>query len=599
MAWQEIFRAKHLLPRGVFYIMICVLPRQTARGLVQPRLDDTGCFIKRLFPEQDKMKSFIAIIMSLLCACAGAKPNVIVIMTDDQLHSTMAYYGGNVLTPNIDELADSGMVFTQAYVSTTVCAPSRYTLLTGRYAGRNTSREFLRHFPAGAPLRIENVNMNMERDGMNLQTQLKLKGYVTGMVGKWHLGPHLNTLHNPSWQAFGFKPYTRDADPKTDVQANAAMRHNQRVLQKHLKTYGWDYAASLYVANLKELRNDALNTHNIDWTVKGALDFLDQVGDQPFFLYFSTTLHHGPDPGRLQNGKLVHSVDADPRNTGQGRLSKSLDVMPARADLKARVKTAGKPYRTAYCTWLDDAVGALRKKVRDMGKEKDTLIVYLSDHGVKRYGKTTLYQGGVHVPMIMNWPGQIAPGSKTDALVQNIDLAATFYDYAGVTLPSGYHMDGKSLRPILEGDADAQIHASLFFEMGYARAVMTRDTKYIAIRYPPNIQARIDRGEKFNGFTNRAQGIDERKALDFPYLVKNAHLGHFSSAQNPHYFELNQLYRIATDPMEDNNLLYDAEGRPRSKGQLSRTERAELEAMQNLLADHLRSFAGRPFGEFK
>jgi arylsulfatase A-like enzyme len=549
------------------------------------------------------MKCFIA-VLSLLCVSIsagsrGTAPNVIVIMTDDQLHNTMAYYGGDVLTPNIDSLAKSGLVFTNAYVSTTVCSPSRYTLLTGRYAGRNRSREFLRHFPVGDPLRVENVNVNMENDGMNLQTQLKRRGYATGMVGKWHLGPHLNTVHNPSWDNFGLKPYAQDADPSTDAQANAAMQHNQARLREHLKTFGWDYAASLYVANLKELRNDALNTHNIDWTVKGALDFLDQYGTQPFFLYFSTTLHHGPDPGRMQNGKLLHSVDADPRNTGQGHLSEPLDVLPSREDVKARVKRAGKAYRTAYCTWLDDAVGALRQKVRDLGKERDTLIVYLSDHGVKRYGKTTLYQGGVHVPMIMNWPGQIAPGSQTAALVQNIDLAATFYDYAGVALPEGYRIDGKSLRPILEGDTAAQIHRSLFFEMGYARGVMTRDTKYIAIRYPARIQARIDRGEKFNGFYNRAQGIDERQALDFPYLVKNSHLGHFSSAQNPHYFERDQLYDLSQDPSEANNVLYDASGAPKAESQLTDTERAKRRQMQNLLADYLRSFKGRPFGEFK
>ncbi len=531
---------------------------------------------------------------------AAPPPNVIVIMTDDQLHSTMAYYGGDVLTPNIDSLANTGMVFTNAYVSTTVCSPSRYTLLTGRYAGRNRSGEFLKHFPTGHMLRVENVNVNMETDGMNLQTQLKRRGYATGIVGKWHLGPHLNTVHNPSWTEFGFKAYAKDADPRTDTQANAAMQDNHSVLQAHLKkTYGWDYAASLYVANLKELRNDALNTHNIDWTVKGALDFLDAYGEQPFFLYFSTTLHHGPDPGSMRDDKLANSVDADPQYTGQGHLSQALTVLPSRANVKARVADADKRYNTAYCTWLDDAVGALRQKIRNLGKEKDTLIVYLSDHGVQRYGKTTLYQGGVHIPMIMNWKGRIKPGVRSDALVQNIDLAPTFYDYAGISLPSRYRMDGKSLRPILEGDINAQIHASLFFEMGYARGVMTRDTKYIAIRYPAQIQARIDRGEKFNGFYNRSQGIDERKALDFPYLVKNAHLGHFSSAQNPHYFELDQLYDLSEDPTEGNNTLYDAKGVSKPESQLTDTEKAKRKNMQDLLTDYLRSFAGRPFGEFK
>jgi len=546
----------------------------------------------------------LCLIHLFSCAASAASPpNIIVILTDDQLHDTIAYYGGNVLTPHIDSLAAGGMVFTQAYVSSSVCAPARYSLLTGRYAGRNTSREFLKHFPPGDSLRIDNVNVNMEQDGMNLQTLLKEKGYTTGIVGKWHLGPHLNAAHNPSWEQFGLREYARNADPHTDRDAHAAMSANHQVWCDHLRSFGWDYAASIYGANLKELRNDSLNTHNIDWTVAGALDFLDQVGNRPFFLYFSTTLHHGPDPGRVQNGKLVNSVDAAPRYTGEGYLAQAPDVLPSRENLKARVAQANKRYNTAYCSWLDDAVGVLRQKVRDLGKEEDTLIIYLSDHGIERYGKSTLYRGGVHIPMIMNWPGHIAPGSQTDALVQNIDLAATCYDYAGIALPSGYQIDGKSLRPLMEGDTEAEIHRSLFFEMGYARAVMTRDYKYIAIRYPPDVQAKIDRGEKFNGFYSPSQGIDERKTLDYPYLIRNSHLGHFSSQQNPHYFELDQLYHIAEDPAEENNLLYDAAGSPKSEdlparsGGLTPAEKAKCREMQELLSQHLQTFADRPFGE--
>ncbi len=135
--------------------------------------------------------------------------------------------------------------------------------------------------------------------------------------------------------------------------------------------------------------------------------------------------------------------------------------------------------------------------------------------------------------------------------------------------------DGISLKSIIETGI-GEAHTSLFGELGYSRAVKTKDWKYIAIRYPEDVQDKIDRGETFAGY----QG----EILDYPYLTQNSHLGHFAAANNPHYFELDQLYDLNADSAETVNVL---------------DQHPEVVAqMRELLSAYLQSFENRPFGEF-
>ena len=229
----------------------------------------------------------------------------------------------------------------------------------------------------------------------------------------------------------------------------------------------------------------------------------------------------------------------------------------------------------AWLRWIDTAIGALVAKLKEKGVYENTLIVVASDHGATRYGKTTIYETGVRVPLMMHWPNGIKPGLIYDDLVQNIDYAPTFLDLAGVRLTNEMEIDGSSLKPVLFG-GNLRIHDHLFFEIGFARGVMTKDWKYIAVRYDQNSLDKIAKGERFNSWG----GITTL----LPYYTRNSHLGYHACLTNPHYHEADQLFDLSQDPGERLNIYSPVA--PKAK------------EMAGLLEKKLSIFKNRPFGEF-
>jgi len=504
------------------------------------------------------------------CLTPFTRPNVVFIITDDQSWDSLGFMGGKVHTPRLDQMAKEGLWLTDFNVTSTVCSPSRYSFLTGRYAGRCEGERFMREHPPGDQTQVENIG-ELELERWNLAKVLQKNGYKTGFVGKSHLIRHdwlQGFRHGGS--AGPLATYPKDADPR-DPEINAMMQRNHKRWCEEIKKYGFDFADGVYAGNLKELECDALNVHNLDWTVSKAFKFLEESKDEPFFLYFSTTLHHGPAPWANQ-----FSLEADPRMTGEGFVAEGFDVIPSRADVLKRNREAGLPDNKAFALWLDDGVGAIIDKIKELGIEKDTLIVFVSDHGSYRHGKTTLHDYGMRVPMLCLWPGTIEPGSQHDGIVANIDFTPTVLDLCGITPPEDHLMDGVSFKPVLFGSNDP-LREVLFGEMGHSRGVKTKNWKYIAVRYPDQLQRRVDAGEKFAAFADHPQ-------IDRPYLTRNQHLGHYASKVNPHYFDADQLYNLVKDPEENDNVF---EKHPEV-----------AERMKKKLTEALLQFENRPFGEF-
>lgn len=515
----------------------------------------------------------LSILLFGLCCLplvAADQPNVVLIITDDQSWDSFGFLGGKVHTPRLDQMAADGLYLSDFNVTSTVCSPSRYSFLTGRFAGRCEGERFMKEHPPGDQTQVENIG-ELEPHRWNLAKVLQQNGYRTGFVGKSHVVRH-DLLHkNKPSGLHNLLGWPQDADPR-DPKINVLMHANHDKWCHEVRRFGFDYVDGVYAANLKELYCDALNVHNLDWTVSKAVEFLDGTDLQkPFFLCVSTTLHHGPAPWINK-----FSLDADPRMTGEGFVEEGFNVLPSRANVLKRNRTAGFRPQDAYALWLDDGVGAIMDKVQDLGVEKETLIVFVPDHGSYRHGKTTLYEYGMQVPMLCQWLGTIQPGSKYGGILANIDLAPTILDLAEITPPSDYAMDGQSFRPVLLGSQEP-LRDSLFGEMGHSRCVKTKDWKYIAIRYPPDVQAKIHRGQTFKAFSGHPR-------LERPYLTRNGHLGHFASKQNPHYFEPDQLYDLNADPEEQTNVF--------------NLHPNVARRMKQRLSNALLQFENRVFGEF-
>lgn len=452
-------------------------------------------------------------------------------------------------------------MFDRAYTASSISSPSRYSLLSGRYAGRCDGEQFKEKFPIGTPHRIDNTSLTLEDNLPNLPKLLKESGYTTGMVGKWHVGRHFDggkMGREEAWRAAGLECYDISADPQ-DRAVETALKHNHNWYSDQIKAQGFDYADNIYWANLKETYLKDLNYHNIDWSVKGALDFMQGAGDKPFFLYFSTTLHHGPEPQR----SLPKEFE---RVTSKGIAEEKMGVLPERETLFTRLKEQGVNERLAYALWLDDAVGALMAELERSGEIDNTIIFYISDHGIDQ--KSSLYEGGIHVPFMVWGRDFVKSGSRSERLVHSCDMAATALDIAGIKAPESAKMDGYSLLPLLK-NPDMKWRTSLYSEIGYARCVVTDRYKYIAVRYPQQIQKKYDRG-----FTQQ-----EKEKIGYI-----ANLGLCARGKkNPNYFTMDQLYDIKADPMEQKNLAADP------------NFRKEMAKMKELMQAYLSKFPGRPF----
>ena len=338
---------------------------------------------------------------------AEERPNIVIILTDDQGYADVSYNPHSppeVSTPNIDALAYSSIICTQGYTSGHVCSPTRAGLMTGRYQQRfgiYTAGEG----GSGVPL-----------DEVFIPQRLKSAGYVSGAVGKWHLGltEEYHAMNRGFDEFYGFMG--RGAHPYFD---HSDMNH------------------PIY-RGLKPIREQGYLTTRI---TEEAVDFIRRHNEDPFFLYVAYNAVHSPPEAPAEDIKQA---------TGD----------KTRDTLMAMIKH------------LDLGIGAIVESLKAHNIFDNTLLVFLSDNGGSsamhakntplRGFKQMDYEGGIHVPFIVSWPAQLQGGQKCDVPLWSIDLFATALDAAGLPMPKDKPLDGKSILPAIRGETD-QLHDQLYW----------------------------------------------------------------------------------------------------------------------------------------
>jgi len=512
-------------------------------------------------------------------AAAGEskRPNVLFLITDDQFKDMMNWLPegkGKNLTPNTDRLAKEGTIMLRQYVTSPVCTPSRYSCLTGLYPSRSTSPHFKTSTEQAGGQTVVQWNAFITDEKTTMPRKFREAGYFTGIVGKNHV------IDTPGWT----KPKW-DADP-TAKETAALFEKNRKLQLGAANKAGFVFGASLYFNNPVENGVKELAVHNLDWIAQGALDFLDQAGERPFFLYLATTIPHGP-------GEAERSWAADRRMTADGVLDEPLKLLTGKDELPKRLKQAViGGYQKENLLWQDDLVGAVLEKLEKKGQLGNTIIVYFNDHGQKSKG--TVYEGGVHGESFIWRKGGFPAGKTSELPVSNVDFAPTLLELAGIEFAEG-DFDGRSFAPVLMGGKVAE-RESLYFEIGYVRGVLKDGWKYIALRYPDSAKnmTREERQKILDHF-NKEQKRKGRPVYTEDPMQPFSHVmlvpgggdaEHMSMGKYPGFYDADQLYHLAGDPGEQKNLAENPE------------HSEKLAEMKKELKKHLAGLPGR-FGELK
>jgi arylsulfatase A len=390
------------------------------------------------------------------------QPNFIVIFTDDLGYGDIGVYGSDsIATPNIDRMAQEGAMFEQFYAASPVCTPSRAALLTGRYP----IRQGIHHVFYPESLQ------GMDPEEITISEMLKTVGYTTGLVGKWHLGHHDQFMPwNQGFDEFFGLPYSNDM-------------------------------GGLYYYRNKEIQFEEIDQRYMTKTyTEEAIKFLDKHQQQPFFLYLAHNMPHVP-------------IYASPEFAGKSKGGLYGDVVEE----------------------LDWSVGQILKRLDELNLSENTLVIFTSDNGpwllmgdeggsagILRGGKQYTFEGGMRVPTVVRWPGQVAAGLRPEGIATMMDWLPTFATLSGAAVPDDREIDGKDISGILNGTGEREDQELFYYMDGELRAYRDGDWK-----------------------------------IKIPYKGRRAAFSFFNKGLLPSHDLL--LFNLRLDPEESNNLA-DKEG---------------------------------------
>jgi arylsulfatase A-like enzyme len=421
------------------------------------------------------------IICGTLCALPvqaapePARPNILIMLADDLGYADLGVQGcTDVPTPHIDSIAKSGVRFTSGYVSAPVCSPSRAGLMTGRYQTRFGHE--LNH-----PL-ADRAPMGMPIDQKTAADWMKQAGYVTGHIGKWHLGNPKLPHYSPTARGFDesvWFPGQGKLPPLTLYRNGKGEKANERYVDEAM--------------------------------AREASAFIERHAAHPWFLYVAFLTPHEP-----------------------------LDTP---AEVEAEFRDITDPARrkcAAMLSMLDKSVGRVLQSLRDSGLENNTLVVFLGDNGAPpkngsrntplRGGKGSTWEGGIREPFVMQWKGMIPAGQVVDAPVISLDLLRTALAAARVEVPAESALDGADLLPFLAGKTQKPPHEALYWRYGPQMAVRAGDWKltksYDTDERPPALRTGLylvakDAGEQNDLAAKNPEKVQELQKLWDDWNTKN------------------------------------------------------------------------------
>jgi arylsulfatase A-like enzyme len=431
----------------------------------------------------------------LMAGCAwsawGAeRPNIIFILADDLGYGDLGCYGQQrIRTPNLDQMAREGMRFTDFYAASTVCAPSRCGLMTGYHMGR----AFIRG----------NGKDNLRSEDVTVAEAMKSAGYATALIGKWGLG-HEGSSGVPTRQGFDYFFGYLDQHHAHNYYPSFLVRSEQRVTLKNVVPGEGEFGEGVATKKVE---------YSHDLMMGEALRWVADHHRQTFFLYLALTMPHANNEARDAGMEVPDEGDY------------------AQTDWPAPQKG-----HAAMISRMDRDIGRLMKQLQELGIDERTVVFFSSDNGPHREGgnnpdfnhssgplrgiKRDLTDGGIRVPMIVRWPGNIAAGSTSDWVGAFWDVPPTLAALAGAdagALPPD--IDGLSFAPTLLGKGEQPQHDYLywaFYERGGAQAV--RMGRWKAVQQPYRTAVRLydlqqDIGESSDVAAEHPQWVERAQTI--------------------------------------------------------------------------------------
>ena len=410
-----------------------------------------------------------------------SRPNIILILADDMGYNDISLHNGGAAdgtleTPHIDSLAKNGVWFNKGYAANATCAPSRASIMTGRYAtrfgfeftpvpdlGQLVIRWLAEEDDDNLRARIDNeiarnlpsfMDQGMPSDQITIAEILKTQGYYTAHIGKWHLG-HSSGM-SPLDQGFDDSLSLAGAYYLPEDHPDVVNAKFETSIDKMV------WSGGQYAARFNDSNYFTPDKYVTDYYTDEAIKVIEKNKNRPFFLYLSHWAIHNP-------------------------------LQAIRSDVEQMSHMSGHNLKvySGMIRALDRSVGEIIRTLKELNIYGRTLIFFTSDNGGANYieledinkpfrgWKISFFEGGIRVPFILSWPDQIDPGLKFDKPVHHFDIFSTIASAANVQIPMDRKIDGVDLMPYIKGEKIANPHQTLFWRSGNHQAVLHDNWKYL------------------------------------------------------------------------------------------------------------------------